>query len=52
MDYLQYFCKECKHHGYNVTGKGICYHPDVLMLIGGWCRACHRLALRDKKKQG
>lgn len=51
MDYLQFYCKECKFHGYDVFGKGLCYHPEVGMQIGGWCRACYRFRLYAKEQK-
>jgi len=50
MDYTQFFCKECKLHGYDQFADGVCYHPDVDMQMDGNCRACFRLDLIDKLK--
>lgn len=50
MDYTQFYCKECKLHGYDAVGNGVCYHPDVDMQMDDQCRACFRLNLIDKYK--
>ena len=50
MDYTQFYCKECKLHGYDPLANGVCYHPDVDMQMDGNCRACFRLDLIDKLK--
>jgi hypothetical protein len=50
MNYLNFFCSECKHHGHNVFARGVCYHPEVDMEMDDHCIACHRLDLLDKYK--
>lgn len=50
MDYLQYYCGECKFHTYDVLANGVCEHPDVNMQMDKYCRACFRFKLRENKK--
>lgn len=46
MDYTRYYCHECKCHGCDSIGVGICFHPEVDMKIDGNSRACFRLSLK------
>ena len=50
MDYLQFYCKECKWHGYDVLSNGVCYHPDVNKPMDNYCRACFRFKLPEQNK--
>lgn len=50
MDYLQFYCKECKFHRHDVFANGVCHHPEVRMKMDDNCIACHRLDLLDKYK--
>lgn len=45
MDYLNFYCGECKFHGYDVMDNGICNHPDVMIEMPDKTRACFRFKL-------
>ena len=50
MDYTQFYCNECKNHGYDAVCNGVCNHPEVNMPMDDHCRACFRLDLIDSLK--